>query len=81
MNIIELVGIFASICIIISMSFKTATYRGTLCMRIINIVGSAIFVVYGFLLPAYSTAILNFVLVGVNLWHTIILIKNNKHTK
>lgn len=47
-------------------------------MRILNLIGSAVFVLYGILLPAISTAILNLGLVIVNAYHLIILLKENK---
>ena len=75
--IVELIGIVATLFVLVSMCFKTTSFEGSLCMRIINIIGSAVFVVYGILLPAYSTAILNFALIIVNAYHLIILIKEN----
>ncbi len=75
---IEIVGIVATIFILISMCFKTTSFKGSLFMRILNIIGSVVFVVYGVLLPAISTAILNGALIIVNTYHLIILIKENK---
>ena len=78
---IEIIGIVATLFILVSMSFKTTTLKASIWMRITNIVGSVVFVVYGCLLPAISTAILNGVLVFVNSYHLIVLIKANKKTK
>ena len=77
---IEIIGIVATLLILVSMCFKTQTYKGTFWMRVINIIGSIVFVVYGVLLPAISTAILNGALIIVNLYHIIILVKSNKKT-
>ena len=76
--IIEIIGILATILILASMSFKTTSIKWSLWMRALNIAGSVVFVVYGLLLPAYSTAILNAVLVFVNTYHLIILLKERK---
>ena len=76
--IIELVGIVATLFILTSMLFKTNTTKGAIIMRSINLVGSAIFVVYGSLLPAISTAILNAGLVIINTIHLIRLIMTIK---
>ena len=76
--IIELIGIFATVIILIAMSIKTTTYKGDVWMRIINLIGSAVFVVYGVLLPAISTAILNAALVIVNIVHIVILKKEHE---
>ena len=76
--IIELIGIFATVIILVAMSIKTTTYKGDVWMRIINLIGSAVFVVYGVLLPAISTAILNAALVIVNIVHIVILKKEHE---
>lgn len=71
MNYIEIIGIVATVVVLISMSFKTTTYKGTICMRIINILGSIGFTIYGFLLPAYATAIMNVILFFINIFYLI----------
>lgn len=71
----EIVGILASILILVSMIFKTDTDRQVLCLRVLNLVGSVLFVVYGFLIPAYSTAVVNFILVFVNLYYICLVIR------
>lgn len=76
--IIEIIGIAATLLILTSMCFKTTSYKGSFWMRLINIIGSVVFVVYGTLLPAISTAILNAALVIVNTYHFVVLIKENK---
>lgn len=75
---IEIVGIVATLLILASMSFKTDSYKGDVLMRILNLIGSAVFSVYGFLLPAWSTAILNIALVLVNSYHLYLLVRNHK---
>ncbi len=75
---IEIIGIIATIIILIAMCINTQTWKGDVVMRIINIVGSIVFAVYGFLLPAYSTGILNGLLVFVNSYHLIKLFKNKQ---
>ncbi|MGN0961104.1 MAG: hypothetical protein ACI4PF_02755 [Christensenellales bacterium] len=76
--IIEIIGIVSTLLILTSMLFKTTTIKGSILMRILNLIGSLTFVLYGILIPAYSTAILNAGLVLVNGYHLIILIKENK---
>ena len=63
----EIVGISGSILIAISMVFKTTTDRGVMFLRIFNLLGSIVFVVYGFMLPAYSTIVLNCICVVLNI--------------
>ena len=74
--IIELIGIVATVIILISMLFTTTTVKGSIYMRSLNILGSLIFIVYGFLLPAVSTATLNAMLTVINVYHLIKLIKD-----
>lgn len=75
---IEVIGILATIFILISMSINTSSLKGDVIMRAINIAGSVVFVVYGALLPAISTAVLNGLLVFVNIYHLVKLIKLRK---
>lgn len=77
----EIIGIAATLFVLVSMLFNTLSYKGSLWMRILNIAGSVVFVVYGVLLPAISTAALNVVLIFVNGYHLIKLIKDNKNKK
>ncbi|MBE5755405.1 MAG: hypothetical protein E7341_01830 [Clostridiales bacterium] len=77
--IIELIGISSTVLILISMLFKTTTIKGSILMRSLNIAGSVVFVVYGCLLPAISTAVLNAALVIINTYHLVLLIKESKN--
>ncbi|MBE5736312.1 MAG: uroporphyrinogen decarboxylase [Clostridiales bacterium] len=78
--VVEIIGIAATVLILFSMLFKTTTLVGDIRMRVLNLVGSIVFVVYGCLLPAISTAILNGGLVIVNTYHLIMLIREYKST-
>ena len=71
MSYIEIVGIVASILIVLSMCFKTTTFKGTIIMRVINGAGSIFFVVYGAMLPAYSTLVTNGCAFFINLFYLI----------
>ena len=62
----EIIGIIASIILIVAMSFRSTAPKKNILMRAINIVGSILFVVYGFLIPAYSTAGLNLAIIIIN---------------
>lgn len=63
----EIIGIIASVILIVAMSFRSTTPKKNILMRAINIIGSILFVVYGFLIPAYSTAGLNIAIIIVNI--------------
>ena len=66
---IEFIGILASILIFISMCVKSTTIKGNSIMRIINIIGSVLFVYYGYILSAYSTMMLNAGCILINLYY------------
>ena len=79
--LIELIGIFSTVLVLVSMLFKTTTVKGSLLMRWFNLVGGLIFMCYGILLPAISTAVLNGALVIVNIYHLILLYREKKTEK
>ena len=77
----EIVGISGSILIAISMVFKTETDRGVMLLRIFNLLGSIVFVVYGVMLPAYSTIILNCICVVLNIVGLVRIIQKIRKEK
>ena len=77
----EIVGMTGSILVAISMMCKTTTDKGVMWLRIFNLIGSLIFVVYGIMLPAYSTIILNCICVVLNTVGLINIIKKIKTSK
>ena len=79
--VIEIIGISATVLILFSMLFKTTTLKGDIRMRVLNLIGSAIFTVYGCLLPAISTAVLNCALIIVNAYHLVSLLKEKKKSE
>ena len=81
MNNFEVIGIIASVLVVFSMVFQTTTYRGTMMMRILNLTGSIFFIVYGFLLPAYATAITNTCALILNLIYIIKEPYDRRHKK
>ena len=64
-----MLGLLASIVVLVSMCFNTRTRKGEILMRGINFVGSVLSVIYGIILgPAgFGMILLNGVLVVVNL--------------
>lgn len=58
----EWLGLIASVIVLVS--FLTSNQIKT---RIINMVGCVVFVVYGLLLPAYSTAFMNMAMIVVHI--------------
>lgn len=74
---VALLGLLASIIVLVSMCFNTLTKKGETLMRSLNFIGSILSVVYGIALgPAgFGMIILNGILVIVNFYY---LIKHDK---
>ncbi len=68
--ILELFGYLGSILVLVSM-LMTSVVR----LRVINLIGSAVFTVYAILIRSYPTAFLNGCLVIVNIWQLLKLQK------
>lgn len=75
---IEIIGIIASIFIVISLAFNTTTIKGTITLRILNLVGSLFFIVYGICLPSISTCIANVATVILDIIFMIKTIKSKE---
>lgn len=71
--IIELVGYFASVMVLVSLLMSSVVK-----LRIINSIGSAVYVVYALIIGSYPTALLNLGLVIVNIYFLIKMLKNKK---
>lgn len=82
MSWVEIVGIIGAAIVLVSMCFKTTSFKAALWLRVVNLIGCAVFVVYGALIPAIATAVLNGGLVIVNAIHIFLLFRDkNKEQK
>ncbi|HKI68093.1 MAG TPA: hypothetical protein VKA67_00780, partial [Verrucomicrobiae bacterium] len=68
--ILELVGYVASALIAISLMMSSI-----LRLRLINLMGAATFAIYGLLIRAYSVAVLNGLVVLVNAYHLLRMLR------
>jgi hypothetical protein len=66
----EWIGYLASVLIAISITISSSFY-----FRILNLIGSACFVVYGLFIGSYPVAVINTYCFGINIFH---LIRNRK---
>lgn len=74
MDWIELIGILGSVFVLISFLMKDI-----LVIRIINIIGSVIFIVYGIIIGAMATWFVNAALIVVHIIYIIRELKNKKN--
>lgn len=74
---VALIGLLASVVVLVSMCFNTKTRKGTFMMRIINLVGSILSTIYGVALgtSGIGVVLLNGVLIFINLFY---LVKKDK---
>lgn len=61
---LEMIGYTGSVLVAISLMMKSL-----LRLRLINLVGAAVFVIYGLLIGAYPVALLNGLIVGIDLYY------------
>ena len=73
MNWIEIIGVLGSILVLVSFLMKDI-----IVIRLINISGSVVFIVYGILIGAFATWFVNAALIVV---HVIYIIKDIKAKK
>lgn len=66
---IEVIGMIATILLVISMMVNTKNSKKVIIMRAINAVASIGFIIYGVLLSAYSTTISNTFILFVDIWY------------
>ena len=71
--LIEMIGYLGSVLVLISMLMSSV-----IKLRLINTIGSVIFAAYAFIIQSYPTAIMNVVLIGVNIYNLIKLLKTTK---
>ncbi|MCR4842520.1 MAG: YgjV family protein [Eubacterium sp.] len=71
---IELFGYLGSLLVVISM-LMTSVKR----LRVVNTVGSVIFTTYALIIHSYPTALMNFALIIINVYHLIQLEKKDRH--
>ena len=74
---VALIGLLASVIVLVSMCFNTKTRKGTFMMRLINLVGSILSTIYGLALgtSGIGVVLLNSVLIFINLFY---LVKKDK---
>jgi hypothetical protein len=74
-NYFELLGYSASVLVAVSLTMRTLTR-----LRVINMVGSLLFTIYGFIIGAYPVAVLNAFIVLVNIYYLQPVISQSNKT-
>lgn len=74
--IIEAIGILATIFIVIAFMLD-----GELKIRVVDLIGASLFILYGMLVKSFSVVLLNFILVGVQTYKIIKMKHEVKETE
>ena len=80
-QLIEILGIVATILLIISMSFSCKNDKSTIIMRSINALSNILFMIYSVILGAYSVMISNAFILGIDIAYIEKAIKNIRREK
>ena len=75
-NLVEGIGILATIFIIVAFSLN-----GEFKIRVLDLIGAILFVIYGFFIKSFSTMLLNGILIGIQVFKLIKLKNLNKEIK
>lgn len=72
----EALGIFASGFVLLSMTVKSDSRSGNIRMRLLNLTGSVLMILYGFWIGSFSTVLLNAICLITHVYYLIKLIKS-----
>lgn len=72
----EALGIFASGFVLLSMTVKSDSRSGNIRMRLLNLTGSVLMILYGFWIVSFSTVLLNVICLITHVHYLIKLIKS-----
>lgn len=72
----EALGIFASGFVLLSMTVKSDSRSGNIRMRLLNLTGSVLMILYGFWIRSFSTVLLNVICLITHVYYLIRLIKS-----
>ena len=72
----EALGIFASGFVLLSMTVKSDSRSGNIRMRLLNLTGSVLMILYGFWIVSFSTVLLNIICLITHVYYLIKLIKS-----
>ena len=76
---VELIGIFATILILISMIHNSTTIVGNIRMRIYNIIGSIVYIIYGIFIHSFSTILLNTIVIFIHIVNLYKIYKDRRN--
>lgn len=78
---IEIIGVVATVILVISMFWSAQTKSGLIAMRLVNAIACILFVWYGVLITAYSIIISNAIILIIDIFYLYKAIKTTERRK
>lgn len=73
---VEILGILATVFLILSMAYNCKDVKSSIIMRVINAVAAIMFVTYSIMLNAYSTILSNLIILIIDIYYIVRLSRN-----
>ena len=71
----EVFGVSASVFVLLSMMIKSNDRKGNIRMRLLNLTGSVLMIIYGLWIGSFSTIFLNVICLVAHIYYLISLFK------
>lgn len=71
----EVFGVSASVFVLLSMVIKSNDRKGNIRMRLLNLTGSVLMIIYGLWIGSFSTIFLNVICLVAHIYYLISLFK------
>lgn len=71
----EVFGVSASVFVLLSMMIKSNDRKGNIRMRVLNLTGSVLMIIYGLWIGSFSTIFLNVICLVAHIYYLISLFK------
>lgn len=76
MSYVEIIGIIATILLVVSMAYNCKNRKTTLIMRSLNAISALLFIMYSIVLCAYSTILSNLIILLIDIYYIVKTYKN-----
>lgn len=76
MSYVEIIGILATIILVVSMAYNCNNRKTTLIMRSLNGISALLFIIYSIVLCAYSTILSNLIILLIDIYYIVKTYKN-----
>lgn len=76
MSYVEIIGIIATILLVVSMAYNCKNRKTTLIMRSLNAISALLFIIYSIVLCAYSTILSNLIILLIDIYYIVKTYKN-----